>query len=74
MKTPSRKELEHLKNTYPIGSIIELVEMNDPQAPTPGTKGRVLDIDDIGSLLVAWENGSRLNVLWNIDKVKIVEK
>ncbi|MDY5159654.1 DUF4314 domain-containing protein [Actinotignum urinale] len=74
MRTPTRKERERIEQAYPIGSVVELVEMNDPHAPRVGTKGRVLGIDDIGSLLVAWENGSHLHVLWNIDRVKIVEK
>lgn len=74
MRALSKNEREYLEQTYPIGTVVELVEMSDPQAPKAGTKGRVLGIDDIGSLIVSWENGSNLNVLWNIDKVKIIKK
>ena len=59
---------------YPIGTRVRLVKMDDKQAPPIGTKGTVHGVDDIGSLLVRWDNGSRLNVLYGIDKVEIVER
>ena len=64
---------EQLAN-YPIGTRVRLVKMEDKQAPPIGTKGTVYGVDDIGSLLVQWDNGSRLNVLYGIDKVEIVGK
>ncbi|MCP1638601.1 hypothetical protein J2T50_000294 [Streptococcus gallinaceus] len=57
---------------YPIGTKVKLVEMTDSQAPPNGTIGTVHGVDDIGALLVRWENGSRLNVLYGIDKVEKV--
>jgi len=47
--------------------------MDDPQAPAKGTLGTVKGVDDIGSLLVAWDNGGRLNVLYGIDEVRKVK-
>ena len=44
--------------------------MDDEQAPPPGTGGTVLGVDDTGSLLMAWDNGSGLNVLWRVDTVR----
>lgn len=44
--------------------------MDDVQAPPKGTKGTVRGVDDTGSLLVDWDNGSGLNVIYGIDKVK----
>lgn len=41
--------------------------MDDPQAPPVGTKGTVLGVDDVGSILVAWDNGSGLNVAFGED-------
>lgn len=37
--------------------------MDDAQAPPVGTKGTVLAVDDIGSLIMRWDNGSGLNVV-----------
>ena len=46
---------------------IELVKMDDCQAPPIGTKGTVLGVDDIASIMVAWDNGSGLNVAYGED-------
>ena len=70
MKGISRAELERLRETYPAGSRVELIRMDDEQAPPPGTLGTVLGVDDIGSLMMAWDNGSGLNVIWQVDTVR----
>jgi hypothetical protein len=48
--------------------------MDDSQAPPIGTKGTVVGVDDTGSLLVHWDNGSTLNVLYGIDRCLIIRK
>ena len=65
---PQQLVLE-IRETYPKGTRIELDLMDDPQAPPIGTKGTVLGTDDIGSLIVQWDNGSSLHVLYGIDVV-----
>ena len=72
MRFPSRETVERLRRQYPAGTRIELLSMDDPQAPPEGTRGTVLAVDDIGSLIVALDNGSSLNVAYGIDQVKIV--
>lgn len=67
-------EVERLRKQYPTGTRVELVEMDDPQAPPVGTKGTVYDVDDIGSILVDWDNGSGLNVAFGMDRVRKVEE
>ena len=62
-----------IKKKYPIGSIIKLIKMDDPYAPPTGTIGKIVDIDDIGSLLIRWENGSSLRVTAYDDKIEIVK-
>lgn len=69
----SQKDIEFLKERYPVGTKVELVSMDDVQAPAPGTKGIVKDVDDAGNVLVAWENGSSLSLISSIDKWKIVK-
>ena len=45
----SRETVERLRKEYPVGCRVELVRMDDPQAPAIGTKGTVRGVDDIGS-------------------------
>lgn len=69
----SKKEIvERIRKEYPKGTRVMLVNMDDTQAPPLGTKGTVIGVDDTGSIMVAWDNGSSLNVIYNVDKcVKI---
>lgn len=57
---------------YTPGTRVELLQMEDTQAPPIGTKGTVIGIDDTGSLMVHWDNGSELNVLYGIDRCRII--
>jgi len=63
----NEKLLAHLRETYPAGTRVELVRMEDVQAPPIGTKGTVRYVDDLGSLGVAWDNGSSLQVVYGVD-------
>ena len=72
MRFPKRETVEMLRRKYPKGTRVELLEMDDPQAPPIGTQGTVLGVDDIGSILVRWDNGSGLNVAWGQDEVRKV--
>lgn len=65
-------ELKSLRDRYPAGTRVELLQMDDVQAPPIGTKGTVTGVDDTGSLLVNWDNGSGLNVIYGIDRVRKV--
>ena len=66
----NRKQVDGLRLRYPAGTRVELIEMDDAQAPPVGTLGTVIGVDDTGSLLVAWDNGSHLNVIYGVDRVK----
>lgn len=72
MRFPDRHTVERVQKEYPPGTRIELVEMDDAQAPPVGTIGIVQGVDSTGSLLVAWSNGSSLNVVYGVDKVRRV--
>ena len=67
----SREIIENLKKTYPVGSRVKLIQMEDDGAPPVGTLGTVYGVDAIGSILVKWDNGSMLNVIFKED---IIEK
>ena len=49
------------------------MQMDDAQAPPIGTKGTVTGVDDTGSLLMRWDNGSGLNVVYGEDIVRKVD-
>lgn len=73
MKFPSKEIVEKVRAEYPIGTRVELVKMDDVQAPPVGTKGTVRGVDDTASILVAWDNGCGLNVIYGIDKVRMIQ-
>ena len=70
MHIVTKEELEELRKTYPNGTRVRLLQMDDFQAPPVGTEGVVYGVDDTGSLLVHWENGSSLNVIFGVDRVE----
>ena len=72
MKTPSEKELDRIRRDYPVGTIIEIQKMDDPQAPPVGTLGEVVGCDSMGDLLMKWSNGSSLKVILSEDRVRKV--
>ena len=67
MRFPSKEIVERIRKEYPVGSCVELVRMDDSQAPPVGTKGTVRGVDDIGSIMVAWDNGCGLSVAYSED-------
>ncbi len=70
---PSRETVVRIRKQYPVGCRVELLRMDDPQAPPIGTKGTVRYVDDIGSLGVAWDNGSSLQVVYGEDLCRKLE-
>ena len=74
MKPISKERLGHLRKQYPAGARVQLLSMDDVQAPPAGTKGTVWGVDDTGSIMVQWDNGSSLNVVYGIDSCKVIEE
>lgn len=72
MRMPSEKDLEHLRSTYPEGCRVRLVHMDDVQAPPVGTEGTVIGVDDMGSVMIRWNNGSGLNAV--LDGGDVIER
>jgi hypothetical protein len=72
---PSRSEVARIKETYPVGTRIRLEYMPaDDPAPIPyGTQGVVQDIDDVGQLMMKWDNGRTLSVIPGVDKFGVVK-
>lgn len=74
MKFPNKAVVESLRSQYPAGTRVELVQMDDAQAPPVGTLGTVWGVDDTGSIMVHWDNGSGLNVVYGVDVCRKVTK
>jgi len=66
-RLPSRETVERIRAQYPVGCRVELIKMDDIQAPPIGTKGTVTGVDDIGSIMVSWDNGSTLHIVYGED-------
>ena len=74
MQFPNKAVIEHLRQTYPAGTRVELLQMEDVQAPPIGTKGTVRGVDDIGSIMVRWDNGSSLSVAYGEDMCRRIDE
>lgn len=69
---PNREIVAALRTEYPAGTRVKLLKMDDVQAPPVGTLGTVSGIDDTGSIMVRWDNGSGLFVVYGEDVVEKV--
>jgi hypothetical protein len=67
MRFPSKEIVERIRCQFPVGCRVELLRMDDVQAPPIGTKGTVTGVDDTASIMVNWDNGSGLNVIYGED-------
>lgn len=66
------QRVRDLKELFPVGIRVELVSMDDLQAPPVGTKGTVSYVDDMGTIHVQWDNGSTLGVVDGIDFIRVI--
>lgn len=68
----NQETLKRLRKQYPVGTRVELVKMDDVQAPPIGTLGTVMGVDDIGSIMVSWDNGNSLSVVYGEDICRVI--
>ena len=72
MRMISKEALQALRERFPRGTRVELVQMDDPQAPPIGTEGTVNGVDDAGNIMVSWDSGGGLNLVYGVDSFQIV--
>jgi len=70
MRFPNKETVEMVRRQYPRGTRVALVRMEDVQAPPEGTRGTVIGVDDTASVMVSWDNGSGLNVVYGEDIIR----
>ena len=77
MNIPKREVIEMLRKSYQVGTRIELVTMDDFQAPPIGTMGTVRGVDDMGNIKSTpfcqpfFQNFFNcLNVVYGIDMIR----
>lgn len=68
------KLVANLRACYPRGTRVKLIRMDDVQAPPEGTLGTVRGVDDMGDIMVSWDNGSGLNVIYGEDIITKVKE
>lgn len=71
---PNRSKVAWLREQYPAGTRLELIDMDDVYAPPSGTKGTVKCVDDAGQIMVRWDTGSGLSLIPGVDHFKIVNE
>ena len=67
-----KKQVERLREQYPQGTRVELIRMDDPQAPPVGTRGTVTAVDDIGTIHVKWDTSSSLGIAYGADACRVL--
>ena len=70
----TQETLQMLRKTYPAGTRVRLLKMDDIQAPPIGMLGIVNGVDDAGNIMIRWENGSGLNVVYGEDEIETIEE
>lgn len=65
------RQAKWLKEEYPHGTRILLIEMgDDPHPVEPNTRGTVDAVDDIGTLHCSFDNGRHLGLVYGEDRFR----
>ena len=73
MQFPNERQLQALRERYPVGTRIRLLRMADDIAPVPpGMTGSVAIIDDAGNIHMKWDNGRSLALIEGADEFEVV--
>ena len=66
----SAAEIRQIKENYPPGTRIQLIQMEDQWAVPSGTRGTVDLVDDVGSIHLKWDNGRSLAIVPQVDQFR----
>ena len=71
----NRRQVERIKEGYPIGTRIELLStMDDIQGVEKGIKGTVVGVDDMGTIHMKWDNGRGLGLIPGEDNFTVLSR
>ncbi len=70
----NENRIDMLRKQYPVGTRIQIDHMEDDYAVPCGTKGKIIGVDDAGSLLMKWDNGSSLSIIPEVDSFHKIEQ
>ena len=75
MKELSKAKEQYFKDIYPPGTSIIVDDMpEDPRPIASGTKGKVIAVDDIGTIHCVFENGRQLGLIPGVDSFHTVKE
>ena len=75
MKELSNQAIQCYKDMYPPGTGICVDNMpEDPRPIASGTKGKVIAVDDIGTIHCVFENGRQLGLIPGVDSFHTVKE
>lgn len=69
MRDFPKSELERLRKKYSKGSRVKAQYLWDEKAPPEGTSGTVTGIDSAGTIMVHWDTGVSVGVIYGIDRI-----
>ena len=68
---PDEKTVERVRREYPVGTRVRLIEMPEEPYPLPkGALGTVIGVDDTAALLMKWDCGRSISVIFGVDRVE----
>ena len=67
------EQVKALREQYPKGTRIELIDMpDDPHPVAPGTLGTCRGVDDAGQIMMSWDSGGSLSLIPGVDSFRKV--
>jgi hypothetical protein len=74
MNSPSKETVARVRAEYPVGTLVKLVQMNDPYTKIPiGAIGEVTGVDDTATVHIKWRCGSSLGAVYGEDIIQKIE-
>lgn len=67
-RIPSAAIVESLQARFAPSTRVQLLQMDDAQAPPAGSLGTVIAVDSLGTIHVSRDCGSSLGVAYGVDR------